>query len=193
MTTRTAMKALLAAATTGALALAAAPAPAAAAVPARAGATARQAVYHEIVLGSLEALDLEESGEDEVRIEIKAQDGEHWYAWPTNEDEIDTKRYTCWILTSSAEGCSPGSVRRAGGPYAHVYAPEGARFVIEVWEDDHIGDDRLLQIPVQVHGPGDISGSSPAGKGFDYRLTARLVTAEWITPPAGAELLRAPS
>ncbi|MER5321958.1 hypothetical protein [Streptosporangium roseum] len=130
-----------------------------------------------LVFGSLQADDLEESGEDEVRVELKEPDGSHYYIWPTNGDEADTKVRTCWVWTSYASDCSAGSTQRAAGPYIHLTAHPGATFTIEVWEDDHIGDDLLLRIPVTIgsgEGPQYINATSPAGKGFSYRLAARI-------------------
>ncbi|OUC95375.1 hypothetical protein [Streptosporangium minutum] len=130
-----------------------------------------------LVFGSLQADDLEESGEDEVRVELKEPDGSHYYIWPTNGDEADTKVRTCWVWTSDASDCSAGSTRRAAGPYVHLTGHPGATFTIEVWEDDHIGDDLLLRIPVTI-GSGEgtqyINATSPGGKGFSYRLAARI-------------------
>ncbi|MER5419334.1 hypothetical protein [Streptosporangium roseum] len=130
-----------------------------------------------LVFGSLQADDLEESGEDEVRVELKEPDGSHYYIWPTNGDEADTKVRTCWVWTSYASDCSAGSTQRAAGPYIHLTAHPGATFTIEVWEDDHIGDDLLLRIPVTIgsgEGPQYINATSAAGKGFSYRLAARI-------------------
>ncbi|MEV7968738.1 hypothetical protein AB0O34_22545 [Sphaerisporangium sp. NPDC088356] len=128
-----------------------------------------------LVLGSLQAYDLEESGQDEVRIEVKADGGEWYKMWPTNGTEANTKVNTCWVLTSTAAGCSPGSAQPSAGPYVHLTLAPGARFTIEVWEDDVIGDDLLLSIPVTVMGGTQIiDASSTPGKGFRYRLVARI-------------------
>ncbi|MDP9863141.1 MULTISPECIES: hypothetical protein [Streptosporangium] len=154
--------------TAAALTLAAALAP-----PAQAVAAA--ATPLKLVFGSLQAIDLEESGEDEIRVEVKEPNGDHYYIWPTNGDEADTKVGTCWVWTSEASACSPGSSSRSAGPYTHLTVYPGASFTIEVWEDDHIGDDLLLRIPVTpTEGTQYIDASSPAGKGFSYRLVARL-------------------
>ncbi|WP_433251198.1 hypothetical protein ACQPYK_05505 [Streptosporangium sp. CA-135522] len=144
--------------------------------PAHAAATAAaDPAPLKLVFGSLQADDLEESGEDEIRVEVKAP-GEHYYAWPTNGDEADTKVRTCWVWTSDAAACSAGSTQRSAGPYVHLTVHPGATFTIEVWEDDHIGDDLLLRVPVTVtdEQPRRIDVTSPSGKGFSYHLVARL-------------------
>ncbi|WP_405148178.1 hypothetical protein OG589_10180 [Sphaerisporangium sp. NBC_01403] len=128
-----------------------------------------------LVLGSLEAYALEESGRDEVRIEVKAGGGEWYKMWPTNGTEANTYAGNCWVLTSTAANCSPGSSPLPAGPYVHLTLVPGARFTIEVWEDDVIGDDLLLSIPVTVMGGTQmIDASTPPGKGFKYRLVARI-------------------
>ncbi|MEU8269566.1 hypothetical protein AB0B89_20705 [Sphaerisporangium sp. NPDC049002] len=128
-----------------------------------------------LVLGSLEAYDLEESGQDEVRIELKADNGEWYKLWPTNGSNANTYLGNCWVFTSTAANCSPGSSRLPAGPYVHLTLAPGARFTIQVWEDDLVGDDLLLSVPVTVMGGTQIiDASTPSGKGFKYRLNARI-------------------
>ncbi|MFI6506451.1 hypothetical protein ACIBCT_02505 [Streptosporangium sp. NPDC050855] len=129
-----------------------------------------------LVLGSLEAFDLEEKGQDEVRVELK--DGQDkYYMWPTNGEEAETRLGYCWTWTSAAAKCS-GSTQRSAGPYTRLTVTPGASFTIEVWEDDHIGDDLLLSIPVIASGePQAVEGRSTPGKGFNYGLTARIEVA----------------
>ncbi|GAA4222787.1 hypothetical protein FHR32_003802 [Streptosporangium album] len=154
-----------------ALALAAALAPAA-------HAAARAEGSLKLVFGSLQANDLEESGEDEIRVELKEPNGDKYYIWPTNGDEADTRAGTCWVWTSDAASCSYGYTQRSAGPYSHLTVTSGASFTIEVWEDDHIGDDLLLRVPVTATGGTQyIDVTTPAGKGFSYTLVARLVPA----------------
>ncbi|MGC5009135.1 hypothetical protein ACLQ2R_00060 [Streptosporangium sp. DT93] len=129
-----------------------------------------------LVLGSLEAFDLEESGQDEVRVELK-ENGGTYYMWPTNGKEAETRLGYCWTWTSAAAKCS-GGTRRSAGPYTRLTVAPGASFTIEVWEDDHIGDDLLLSIPVISNGgPQEIEGRSTSGKGFSYGLSARIEVA----------------
>ncbi|GAA0845405.1 hypothetical protein ACFQVD_23200 [Streptosporangium amethystogenes subsp. fukuiense] len=126
-----------------------------------------------IVFGSLQAFDLEESGEDEIRVRIIGQNGAEYLGWPTNGDEADTKAGTCWVWEYSM--CTPGSTERAAGSYKSQTTVAGGSFTIEVWEDDIVGDDLLLRIPVTATGGyQDIEASSPTGKGFSYRFVGNL-------------------
>lgn len=125
------------------------------------------------MFGSLQAFDLEESGEDEIRVRIIGQNGAEYLGWPTNGDEVDTKAGTCWVWEYSV--CSAGSAERAAGVYKSQTTVAGGSFTIEVWEDDYIGDDLLLRIPVTARGGyQDIDAYSPAGKGFSYRFVGHL-------------------
>ncbi|MER6176222.1 hypothetical protein [Streptosporangium sp. NPDC001681] len=148
--------------------------PAQAAEPPALGAdTAAAGPLLKIVFGSLQAFDLEESGEDEIRVRIIGPNGAEYIGWPTNGDEADTKAGTCWVWDYSM--CTAGSTERAAGAYKSQTTVAGGSFTIEVWEDDLIGDDLLLRIPVTATGGyQDIEAYSPAGKGFSYRFVGNL-------------------
>ncbi|MEV4376066.1 hypothetical protein [Streptosporangium sp. NPDC049644] len=148
--------------------------PAQAAEPSNPGAdTAAAGPLLEIVFGSLQAFDLEESGEDEIRVRIIGQNGTEYIGWPTDGGEVDTKAGTCWVWKYSV--CTAGSTERAAGSYKSQTTVAGGSFTIEVWEDDLIGDDLLLRIPVTATGGyQEIDASSPAGKGFSYRFRGHL-------------------
>ncbi|WP_283136182.1 hypothetical protein [Rhizohabitans arisaemae] len=129
---------------------------------------------YELVFGSLQAFDLEESGEDEIRVELIAQNGTRYSGWPTNGSDADTKAGTCWVWDFSA--CTGNYTKRVAGAHNNViFVSAGQTFTIEVWEDDHIGDDLLLRIPVTATGSHqNITGTTPAGKGFSYQFKGYL-------------------
>lgn len=127
-----------------------------------------------VVLESIVAYDLEESGHDEVYV-IAQYEGNVRQLFPTRFGELSVARNDCIYI--SGDGCPPGTTYR--GYYAAnepSYTANGKLLMVALREDDISGDDTLINVPIW---PQPISETQYFREeaninGYHYALNFRL-------------------
>src|SRR6478672_1969411 len=97
-----------------------------------------------VVLESIVAYDLEESGHDEVYV-IAQYEGKTLHLFPTRSGEFSVARNDCIYI--SGNGCPPGT-NRLGYYSANEpsYTANGKLLMVALREDDISGDDTLINV-----------------------------------------------
>ncbi|MFI6506452.1 hypothetical protein ACIBCT_02510 [Streptosporangium sp. NPDC050855] len=126
-----------------------------------------------VSLLSIVAYELEESGHDEIYV-IAQKDKTVKRVFPYNDDDLSVARFDCVHVAGDA--CPEGTNTRSVNSGSATFPADGRLLMVALMEDDHIGDDVLINVPLW---PKPISETQYQPheaniNGYHYRFVFRL-------------------